>query len=224
MSQRESIMVGLLVGIACPLLTFVGFWWPAAWLHRHVSGFPLQMVMALALTGLSVGLLLDLFFLRNWVQRFYQAPLWLMSMGYLGLCIVAVAFFMGFPVGTLILGLIAGVYMGRRERCAHREGPQFMPTLRRTALMAAAVTTMAALPIGVLALQEQNLLAMLRSWSGLEAVSLQGGVGFTLIGILCVLLFLVQYGVSKKAGLLAYKMGPRNDDQHTMGADPTTPP
>ncbi|MHC4406209.1 MAG: hypothetical protein ACYTG0_41775, partial [Planctomycetota bacterium] len=109
MSRLEAIIVGLFVGTAFPLLTFVVFWWPAALLHMCVPDFPLGMVIASALTGLSLGLLLDVLFLRRWVRSFYMANMWLMVVLYLGLSIISVAFFMGLPVGTLALGMTAGV-------------------------------------------------------------------------------------------------------------------
>ena len=207
MSKLESTLVGLFVGIACPLLTFVVFWWSAALMHMHISGFPLRMVIAAALLGLGVGLLLDVLFLRKWVQRFYVANPWLIGIVYLCLCIAAVAFFMGLPIGTLALGIAVGVYAGRKERHVRGNRTSVVPTLRKTALMAASVTTMAALPIGILALNEQDILAMLATLSGLSQADLRGYAGFALVGLLCVLLFLIQYWFSKKAGLLAFNLG-----------------
>jgi len=212
-SRLESIIVGLFVGIACPLLSFVAFWWSAALLHMRVPEFPLSMVIAAALTGLGLGLLLDVLFLRRWVRRFYMANLWLMIILYLGLSIVAVAFFMGFPVGTIALGTIAGIYMGRRATHAHIDCINAVPTLRITALIAASVTAVAALPIGILALNEQGVLRMLENLSGINQASLRGAAGFTLVALLCVLLFLIQYWFSRKAGFLACNIGERNAQQ-----------
>jgi hypothetical protein len=62
---------------------------------------------------------------------------------------------------------------------------------------------MAALPIGILALNERDILKMLETLSGLSQASLRGFAGFALVGLLCVLLFLMQYWLSRKAGLLA---------------------
>lgn len=148
-----------------------------------------------------------------------MADMWLMIILYLGLSIIAVAFFMGLPVGTIVLGITAGVYMGRRESHAHIDGINAVPTLRKTALVAASVTAMAALPIGILVLNEQDILKILENLSGLNQASLRGFAGFTLIGLLCVLLFLLQYWFSKKAGLLAFNMGSRNA-QHGVSLGP----
>ncbi len=205
MSKFESIVVGLFVGIACPLLAFTGFWWLAGVLHLCIPGFPLYIVIVSASIGLLVGLLLDIFFLRKWVKRFYLANLWLMRGVYLGLCAIAVAFFMGFPVGTFVLGILAGVYMGRRERHAHPDKVTAGPMIRRTALMVASVTTLAALPIGFFALKEPDVLALLERLSGFSQDSLRGCIGLTIVGLLCIILFLMQYWFTNKAGKTATK-------------------
>ena len=224
MGKPESIIIGLFVGIACPLLTFVVFWWSAALLHMHVPDFPLSIVIASALTGLCLGLLFDILFLRRWVRTFYIANMWLMIILYLGLSIVAVAFFMGLPVGTFVLGITAGIYMGRRKRYVHSDWINAVPALRKTALITASVTALAALPIGILALNDQNLLKMLENVSGLNQASIRGLAGFTLVCLLCVFLFLLQYWFSRKAGLLAFDIGNR-DAKHAASADvPHGPP
>ena len=207
-SKLETIIVGLFVGMACPLLVSVIFWWSAALLHMGITDFPLSMVIASTLTGL--GLLLDVLFFRRWVQRFYTANMWLMAILYLSLSTVAVAFFMGFPVGTIVLGISAGVYVGRREGHLHIDGISAIPILRKTALITASITAMAALPIGILALREQDILKMLENLSGIDQAGLQGPAGFALISVLCVLLFLIQYWSSKKAGQLAFNIDNRN--------------
>jgi hypothetical protein len=207
MSKIETIIIGSFIGIACPLLTFVAFWWPAAWVHINVPNFSLTVVITLALIGLGLGLVLDVFFLRQLVKKFYTASIRLLTIFYLGLCLVAVAFFMGLPVGTFALGIAAGVYTGRRMRVLRFDGNNAAPAIRRTALVTAAVTAMAALPIGILALREEDILKMLGTLLSLSQMTLRGFVGFMLIGVLCFILFVMQYWFSKKAGLLAFYKG-----------------
>ena len=208
MSKLESTSIGLFVGIACPFLGFVAFWWTVALLH--LQGFPVPegMIKAAALTGLGLGCLLDVLFLRRWVGKFYMANPWLIVMVYLGLCVVAVGSFMGVPVGSLSLGIAAGVYIGRREH--HRQADVVLAAtiFHKAAIFAASVTTLAALPIGILALQtEKGTLTWLENTFDLNPNSLQGGGGFILIGFLCVLLFLMQYWSTRMAGRLAFRTG-----------------
>jgi hypothetical protein len=152
--------------------------------------------------------MLDVAFLRHWIRNFYNTNLWLMAAVYLSLCIVAVAFCMGVPVGTFLLGLAAGVYIGRREHHQQVDGARAMVVSRRVAVFAAFVTTAAALPIGLLALQsEREILDRLENILGLGQNSLRGGGGFMLIGFLCILLLVMQYCGSRMAGDLAFRIG-----------------
>jgi hypothetical protein len=209
MNKPESILVGLAIGVACPLSTFAAGWWTAAALHLYALPLPLGVIVAAALTGLGLGCLLDLIFLPRWVSRFYSANLWLMGAVYVGLGIVATGFCMGVPVGTFALGLVAGVYMGRRERHRAADEAQGKPNLRKAAFAAATVTTALALPIGLLALQsEQEILRWLEGLLGLRRNDLQGGGGLVLIGLLCGLLFVMQYWGSRMAARLAFGTGP----------------
>ena len=217
MNKFETTSIGLFVGIACPFLGFVAFWWTSALLH--LQGFPVPegMIKAAGLTGLGLGCLLDVVFLRRWVGKFYTANPWLIVMIYLGLCVVAVGSFMGVPVGTFSLGIAAGVYIGRREHHRQADGVLAATTFHKVAIFTASVTTLAALPIGILALQsEQEILRWLENTFDLNRNSLQGDGGFILIGVLCVLLFVMQYWSTRMAGRLAFRIGPgRHHKQNT---------
>ena len=209
MNKVEKIIIGIFIGISCPLLTFVVFWWTSAFLYARFAVIPLSLVILLAFTGLGLGLLFDILFLRQWVHGFYKANLWLMVILYLCLCIMGVAFFMGLPIGTLASGTIAGIYMGRRISHYSNEWINGALLLRKTALITAMVTTLAALPIGILALNDQDIVNMLGSLSAINQASLKGAGGFIIIAILCGILFLIQYWLSRKAGLLGLYMGRR---------------
>jgi len=208
MNKLESTIVGLIVGITCPFMGFVAFWWTAFLLHQYVSPVPEGMIITAALTGLGIGCLLDVFFLRRWVGKFYTANPWLVVMIYLGLCVVAVGLCMGVPVGSFTLGIVAGAYAGRREHHRQAAGVRAAAVFRKVAVFVASVTTAAALPIGILALQsEQGILRWLENTFDLNRNSLQGGGGFILIGFLCLLLFVMQYWCTRMAGRLAFRIG-----------------
>jgi hypothetical protein len=215
MSKIETIIVGLLIGIACPLVSFVIFWWSSALIHRYVPSIPLNIVITSAITGLGLGLLLDMLLLKRWVQRFYISNIWLMIVLYIGRGIIAVAFFMGLPFGTIALGTFAGIYMGRRAKFIHADGITTVLSLQKTALITASFTAMASFPIGILALNEKDVLEMLENFSGIKQANLEGIAGLILITILCGLLFLIQYWFTRKAGLIAYNKDNRNA-QHLL--------
>jgi hypothetical protein len=208
MSKIEATIIGLFIGIICPWLTFVAFWWTVALLYLHGFPVPEGMIKAAALTGIGLGCLMDVLFLRRWVEKFYTTNLRWMIVVYLGCFVVAFAGFMGVPIGTFSLGIAAGVYIGRREHHRQADGVLAATTFHKAAFFAASVTTLAALPIGILALQsEQEILRWLENTLGLNPNSLQDGGGFCLVGFLCVLLFVMQYWSTRMAGRLAFRIG-----------------
>ena len=210
MNRTESIVVGLLLGLACPLLTFVLCWWTTAVIHMCFPRVPVQAVITAAITGLGIGIVLDIVYLQRWINVFYTANVWILVTVYLGLCTVGVAFFMGLPVGTFLLGIGANVYVGRRLHHSQTDSAAATSTLRKAAIFAAWVTTMGALPIGLLALADQGVLEFLETLLGLRQTDLQGFLGVTLVAVLCLVLFAAQYGCSRLSGQWALSLG-RND-------------
>lgn len=202
MSKLEKTIVGVLLGVACAWLSFVVWWYTAAIAHMYLGAISVDMVIVAALTGLLVGIVLDVLFLRGWIRRFYTARLWLLAILYGALCVVAVASFMGFPVGTFALGLLAGAYAGRRQ--IHNPSDDVARHgLRRVAFFAALLTTGAALAIGLLALHEQSVVELFPTVLGFGSWS----VGFAVVCLLCAVLFGAQYWCSLGAGRLALRIG-----------------
>jgi hypothetical protein len=202
MSKLENTIVGILLGGACAWLSFVACWWTAAVVHMYVGGVSINVVIAAALTGLLVGIVLDVLFLRRWIRGFYAARLWLLAIVYGALCVVAVASFMGLPVGTFALGLLAGAYAGRRQ--IHNPSDDIPGHgLRRVAFFAALLTAGAALPIGLLALHEQSVAELFRRILGISS----WGAGVMVVCLLCMVLFGAQYWCSLGAGGLALRVG-----------------
>jgi hypothetical protein len=204
LSKLEGTIVGVFLAGICPLLTFVACWWTAVLVLWNVPGFSVHAVIVAAISGLAIGIVLDLLLLRKWMGKFYTASLWLMAAVYAALCVVAVAFFMGLPIGTFTLGLLAGVYAGRREHHAASAEAAVRCGLRRAALFAALMTAGAALPIGLLVLKERSVVELLSKILGREPSAVQGPVGVMVVGFLTLALLGLQYGCSLQAGWLAF--------------------
>jgi hypothetical protein len=211
LSKIEGTVIGVFLAGICPLLTFVACWWTGVLILWRVPGMSVNVVIAAAISGLVVGIVLDLLLLRKWIRRFYTASLWLMAALYVALCVVAVAFFMGLPVGTFTLGLFAGVYAGRRQHYAVLEGTAAWRSLRQVALFAALMTAGAALVIGLLVLKERSVVELLSKILGCEPSGIQGALGVMVIGLLTLVLFGLQYGCSLGAGWMAFRMGARHN-------------
>ena len=111
---------------------------------------------------------------------------------------------MGVPVGNLGLGILAGLYIGRRHFHVVRGPEVFKRASRRASLFTGVIVSLVSLPVGLLAL-----------FAGEEyiAESIVESLGFTysntagvgLVVALCVLLMLIQYLLARGASMLAYR-------------------
>jgi hypothetical protein len=91
MNKIETIIIALVLAVACPFLTLVAFWWGSAAAGRHVTTVPDGAIKAAALAGLGAGVPGDLLFLKQWVAAFYTARWAWVAAVYLGLFVVALA-------------------------------------------------------------------------------------------------------------------------------------
>jgi hypothetical protein len=208
MSKRETLIVALILGAVCPFLTFVAGWWTSAALYLDGVGRITERGIAFAaFAGLAVGLVADAFWLRRWVARFYRADLRFMSVLYLGCSVVAVASFMGLPLGNLALGAVAGAYVGRREFHADTGNEALERMARRAGIFTAMVTGGEALAIGILVLNERSVVQTLAAYSHLDETSVIGPAGIAFVFVLVVILMIFQFWCTRTAARRAFGWG-----------------
>lgn len=208
MSKRESLIVALILGAMCPFLTFVAGWWTSAVLYLEGVAHITERGIALAaFAGLAVGLVADAFWLRRWVAGFYRADLKFMSVLYLGCSAVAVASFMGLPLGNLVLGTLAGAYVGRREFHAATDSESLERMARRAGIFTAMVTGTEALVIGILALKELSVVRMLATISRLEQTTVAGLAGIAFVFVLVLILMIFQFWCTTAAARQVFSRG-----------------
>ena len=205
MTRLESTAVYLAAGAFWPLLLFVLCWWStAALLIYNLLPVAESSIAVAAFTGLAVGIILDVLLLRRWVPRFYTADLRVMILGYLICSVLAVASFMGVPLGNLALGSLAGVYIGRREHHTARGQEAAARAFNKASLFTAAVTGAEAFPIGLLALNEEEVVQWLQTASGMAPQAVAGLPGIGLIVVLCVILMIVQFWLTRTLARIAF--------------------
>ncbi len=208
-SRTESVVVGFVLGILCPVSLFILFWWTAAALSIFgVLPIKVGAIITAAFAGLGIGIVLDIFFLKKWISRFYTADLKCLVLAYLFWSVVAVAFFMGTLVGNIALGTFAGIYVGRRQRVAGISWEGAIATGRNAGIFTASVTGLEALPIGLLALESEGYIAeVLLAVVGFGQSEATGPVGVGLIIILCLVLMVVQFWCTRTAARIAFRFG-----------------
>ncbi|MBI4323780.1 MAG: hypothetical protein HY674_00790, partial [Chloroflexi bacterium] len=128
-----------------------------------------------------------------------------MAVIYRALCVVPVAFFMGLPVGNFGLGILAGIYAGRRQHRVAAETAAVRRGLRRVACFAALLTAGAMRPIGIMGLQERFVVELFGQILGIAPSAVHGAAGVMLVCLLCAALCGAQYWCSLRAGWLAFR-------------------
>jgi hypothetical protein len=147
----ECTLLYLTLGAIAPLAFFLCAWW-GSFLFGAVEHIPFFM-----LSGLGFGLLVDIFFLSRWVAAAYSFHPFILSAIYLFYSIGLFGFFMGVPAFIILLGPLAGLYIGRRLQLSKANGSDLI--IRRTSIFTSAVSAVACLASLVLAAMEKTLAA-----------------------------------------------------------------
>ena len=107
MHKTEKVIIGIIIGAVPVIACFLAGLWISIPLVSE------SRIFQYALTGLLLGTLIDVIFLRNWVRHAYTMKLWVW-MGIYGFYSIGMfGFFMGIPVFHVMLALPAGVFVGR---------------------------------------------------------------------------------------------------------------
>jgi len=208
MNRLERIIVGIFISLACAASFFIAGWWICAGLSIYrLLPVTDQEIATVAFSGLGLGIFLDALCLRRRIAGFYDVDWRLAAPIYLYWVMIATASFMGVPVGTLVLGTLAGLYLGCRYRHAGTSTVAFASQARTASLVVALVTGIVSLGIGILALREVWVLADIQKivGTGPGSATLVAGAGIVLV--LCAVLVALQYRCTSTAATLAFRLG-----------------
>jgi hypothetical protein len=182
----EKIILFVVFGGVAPIGFFLCGWW-GAYLYA-----PESLIPFFAVGGLAIGLLMDVRFLRQWLQLAYRFHPIILVATYLFYSVGMFGFFMGVPLFNAFLGPVAGFYTGRRIRMTNP--PNRETITQRVSIFAAFVLAIACLAALLLAAQEPTLAAnihgMLKNMLGLNIILENHSILLlsTLMGISLVLL------------------------------------
>ena len=145
------------------------------------------------IAGILPGLLVNLKFLKNWVNNIYELPVWFVVFIYLVVNIGLYGFFMGFPVFNVILGLVAGYYFGKRVCFRNNKSEIYSAVINKVSLFTGFIMTLICTSSGFLALGGNGAGGDIKGMLGLEfevtksmvlGITLLGGLSLILIQIL----------------------------------------
>ncbi len=196
MGKFDKAFAGMILGFIIPVTSFCGFWW---------SSFALGLnVKVWGISGITVGILVDVVFLLKLISRFYYLSKLTLLMLYAAYSIGILGFSMGVPVFNVIPGVLAGIYVGRKMKITGQSRDVFKAAMRKTAWFAScALLAVCSLSASIALLDPftgENLRGML---------NLSFEVTKTHIWLVIILggttLLLVQYLLLMKAGKAAYE-------------------
>ncbi len=206
----EKAVIGIILGAIYPVLGFLAVWWAT------FAFLPDRLVFAVAALGFLAGVLVDVVYLRRWVNSAHSISLKLWIAVYLFYSVGVFGFFMGVPVFNLLLGVPAGFVAG--SRLVHQQASY--EDVRRLRRQACAFTTcvlaLACALSAALALMDPYTSSNLKGMFGLPfEVTSAMIVGIIVVGG-AALLFL-QWGITALAIRLKMRWltpGPGNQAVH----------
>jgi len=133
MRKIESATIGVILGAVPIIAGFLSGWWIS------IPFVPESWISKFAITGLAIGVLVDLFFLKTWVRNAYSMKPIVWMIIYLFYSIGMFGFFMGIPVFNIALALPAGFFMGGWLAYARADSNQMKKTARQSALFTTSV-------------------------------------------------------------------------------------
>lgn len=109
MKNLEKRISGLIIGSIFPLS--LGLLSVTIWFFFDKSESRPLIYLAI---GVLTGILIDLKFLKIWINNRFNLPIWIIALIYIVYNFFVYGFFMGIPVLNTFLGLLAGYYFGHR--------------------------------------------------------------------------------------------------------------
>jgi len=188
MNKIERTISGWILGSIFPL--FLGLLSVTFWLLLDKSeSRPLFYLSG----GLILGGLIDLKFLKTWVNSRFKLPIWILITIYILYNIFVYGFFMGLPVFNVFLGLLAGYYFGNWI-AYHKINPEkHLKLLNQVSLFTGLIMTFVCISSGFLAIHDKGAAGMIQHILGLPfevtslmlwGIVLAGGLTLILINIL----------------------------------------
>lgn len=202
MRKAEDFLLFFIFSSVVPIFFFMAGWWGS------IGLVPENLIFIIAIIGLVLGIVLDFLFLKKQLKNVYETDRKILIIIYLFYSIGMFGFFMGVPIFNLMIGILAGMFIGRRSYQKKEGSEKFGNEIRKTCVFTTAVMIAISMTSAVIALKDP-----LDTARNLEGMFNQRVYSITRTMILLIivlggfLLALAQYLLTKVAGTVAYHSG-----------------
>jgi len=196
MKNIEKKINGLIIGCVFPLS--LGLLSVTIWLSIDKCESRLFIYL---ISGLLIGGLIDLKFLKGWINRRFNLPIWIIALIYIVYNVFVYGFFMGLPVFNAFLGLLAGYYFGNRICFNKVESEKIPKLINQVSIFSGLIMTFVCISSGFLAIYDNGAAGMIQDVLGLSfEITSPMLWGIVLIGgsiLILVNVFLARYTMIK---------------------------
>jgi hypothetical protein len=162
MKRFEKMFAGFIIGATFPLL--LGMLSGVIWFCFDKDE---SRAFVYLLSGFLLGLIIDIVFLKKWIDKRYELPVWFIMGIYLFYNVCIYGLFMGFPVFNVLLGIIAGYYYGFRMYYLNIPVKKQHTLIQQVSLFTGLVMTLICIGSGFIALTSKDAGSEVRHMMGL---------------------------------------------------------
>jgi hypothetical protein len=206
MSKTETVIVSFVVLIVCPLAALVPMVLLTYGLFRQrvISEQSYTQSVLILLVGV---IFLTTIKLKPLIARFYFLKAYVTLPVFLILSVLALSVCMGTLIGNLVLGALAGLYLGRRGINTHMPVDVLKRSVRRGSLFTAVLMALMASAMGVLAVGEQHTLTQMLSLVRLGRLAENPTGRWVIVGVAVPALIVLQYVLTRLMARWGYGTG-----------------
>lgn len=196
MNKFDRVFGGVVLGFITPVISLCIFWWGS-----YLLG--LDVVFWIAM-GIVLGIILDIFFIRKILSRFYNLGNYSLIALYMVYSVGIFGFFMGVPAFNVVLGASAGLYIGRKMRIKNQTMDVYNREIKKAGRFSSAVLLFICFCSAYLAVTDPYTGANLKGMLNLS-FEVTSPIIWLIIVIGGISLLLLQNFLLLASGRIAYK-------------------
>ena len=185
MKSAETIIIRLISWTVFPAMLFIISWWGLALIPiLNIYEISDKLIAFFAISGMFIGFIISIFTHKYLFFNFYKIDYFYLSLFYIFFSAVGIAFLMGIPILVILIGVIAGIYIGRRLYITNSYDEKI-----------------------VICLIIKNDVALNQEYTGISIDIFSGTFGMLIVVLIVLLFILLQYFLTNVSCKVAYKMG-----------------